>query len=159
MKTRVGHGRGNHPDIAFGVALIVIAAIALTEIRALGSGTASNMGGGYVPRALSLFLLVTGLFYAVRGFLLRPRVAIAAVGWKSLGLVVASIASFAITLETLGLFGATLVMTVFASLANREVRWVEMLVFAVGMAAFTVAVFIVGLKLALPVWPTFAGNY
>ena len=104
MKTRVGHGRGNHPDIAFGVALIVIAAIALTEIRALGSGTASNMGGGYVPRALSLFLLVTGLFYAVRGFLLRPRVAIAAVGWKSLGLVVASIASFALTLETLGLF-------------------------------------------------------
>jgi hypothetical protein len=159
MKTRVGHGRGNHPDIAFGVALIVIAAIALIEIRALGSGTASNMGGGYVPRALSAFLLVTGLFYAVRGFLLRPRVAIPAVGWKSLGLVVASIASFALTLETLGLFAATLVMTVFASLANREYRWVEMIVFAVGMAAFTVAVFIVGLKLALPVWPTFAGNY
>jgi hypothetical protein len=158
MKTRVGHGRGNHPDIAFGLALIVIAAIALIEIRALGSGTASNMGGGYVPRALSLFLLVTGLFYAVRGFLLRPRVAIAAVGWKSLGLVVASIASFALTLETLGLFAATVVMTLFASLANRERRWLEMLVFAVGMAGFTVVVFIVGLKLALPVWPTFAGN-
>jgi hypothetical protein len=158
MKTRVGHGRGNHPDIAFGVALIVIAAIALTEIRALGSGTASNMGGGYVPRALSLFLLVTGLFYSVRGFLLRPRVAIAAVGWKSLGLVVASIASFALTLESLGLFAATLVMTVFASLANREVRWAEMIVFAVGMAAFTVVVFIVGLKLALPVWPVFTAN-
>ena len=158
MKTRAGHGRGNHPDIAFGVALIAVAAIALVEIRALGSGTASNMGGGYVPRALSVFLLLMGLFYAVRGFLLRPRVAITAVGWKSLGLVVASIASFAITLETLGLFVATLVMTVFASLANREVRWVEMLVFAVGMAAFTVVVFIVGLKLALPVWPAFTAN-
>jgi hypothetical protein len=116
------------------------------------------MGGGYVPRALSAFLLVTGLFYAVRGFLLRPRVAIPAVGWKSLGLVVASIASFALTLETLGLFAATLVMTVFASLANREYRWVEMIVFAVGMAGFTVVVFIVGLKLALPVWPVFTAN-
>lgn len=158
MKTTVGHGRGNLPDVAFGIALIAIAAIALIEIRALGSGSASNMGGGYVPRALSLFLLGMGLFYSIRGFLLRPRVAIPAVRWKPLGLVVASIASFALTLETLGLFAATLVMTLFASLANRERRWVEMLVFAVGMAAFTVAVFIVGLKLALPVWPAFAGN-
>jgi hypothetical protein len=158
MKPTAGPGRGNHPDIAFGVALIVIAAIALTEIRALGSGNASNMGGGYVPRALSIFLLGMGLFYSIRGFLLRPRVAIAAVGWKSLGLVVASIASFALTLESLGLFAATVVMTLFASLANRERRWVEMLVFAVGMAGFTVVVFIVGLKLALPVWPVLSGN-
>jgi hypothetical protein len=158
MKPTAGPGRGNHPDIAFGVALIVIAAIALTEIRALGSGSASNMGGGYVPRALSLFLLGMGLFYSIRGFLLRPRVAIPAVRWKPLGLVVASIASFALTLETLGLFAATLVMTVFASLANRERRWVEMVLFAIGMGAFTVVVFIVGLKLALPVWPAFAGN-
>jgi hypothetical protein len=158
MKPTAGHGRGNHPDIAFGVALIAIAAIALIEIRALGSGTASHMGGGYVPRALSVFLLVMGLFYAVRGVLLRPHVGIAAVGWRSLALVVASIASFALTLESLGLFAATVVMTLFASLANRERRWVEMLVFAVGMAGFTVVVFIVGLKLALPVWPVLAGN-
>lgn len=158
MKTTVGHGRGNLPDVAFGIALIAIGAIALLEIRALGSGSASNMGGGYVPRALSLFLLGMGLFYSIRGFLLRPRVALPAVSWKPLGLVVASIASFALTLETLGLFAATLVMTLFASLANRERRWVEMVLFAVGMAAFTVVVFIVGLKLALPVWPAFAGN-
>jgi hypothetical protein len=157
MKTAVGHGRGNHPDIAFGLALIVIAAIALIEIRALGSGTASNMGGGYVPRALSIFLLMMGLFYALRGFLLRPRVAIPAVGWRSLGLVCASIASFALTLETLGLFAATLVMTIFASLANREYRWIEMTVFAVGMAIFTVIVFVFGLRLVLPVWPVFIG--
>ena len=62
------------------------------------------MGGGYVPRALSVFLLVMGIFYAARGFLLRPHVPIPAVAWKSLALVVASIAAFALTLETLGLF-------------------------------------------------------
>ena len=158
MKTMIEHKRGNCPDIAFGIVLILIATVALIEIRGLGSGTASNMGGGYVPRALSIFLLLMGLFYALRGFLLRRHVAIPPVGWKSLGLVVASISSFALTLETLGLFVATLLMTIFASLANNEYRWVEMIIFAIAMAIFTVIIFIVGLKLVLPVWPVLVGK-
>jgi hypothetical protein len=82
-----------------------------------------------------------------------------AIGWKSAGLVCVAIAVFALTLETLGLFVATLLMTIFASLANKEApRWVEMIIFAVGMSVFTVVIFIVGLKLALPVWPIFIGK-
>jgi putative tricarboxylic transport membrane protein len=158
MKTTIAGKRGNRPDIAFGIVLIATAVIALIEIRGLGSGTASNMGGGYVPRALSVFLLIMGLFYALRGFLLHRYVAMPAIGWKSAGLVCAAIAVFAFTLETLGLFVATLLMTIFASLANKEHRWVEMIIFAVGMSVFTVIVFILGLKLALPVWPVFIGN-
>jgi hypothetical protein len=159
MKTTIAGKRGNRPDIAFGIVLIAIAVIALIEIRELGSGTASNMGGGYVPRALSIFLLIMGLFYALRGFLLHGYVAMPAIGWKSAGLVCVAIAVFALTLETLGLFVATLFMTIFASLANKEApRWVEMIIFAVGMSVFTVIIFIVGLKLALPVWPVFIGK-
>lgn len=37
-------------------------------------------------------------------------------------------AAFAVTLESLGLFVAILLMTVFASLANREPRWGEAIV-------------------------------
>lgn len=148
-------GRGNHPDMAFGAALMAIAAVALIEIRGLGSGSASNMGGGYVPRALSGFLLLMGVFYCVRGVLSRPRVPLPRVAWKSLGLVTASIAAFALSLESLGLFTATLLMTVLASLANREQRWGETMVFAIGMAVFTVAVFVWGLNIVLPVWPVF----
>jgi hypothetical protein len=158
MKTATGTKSGNRPDTAFGISLIAIAAIALIEIRGLSSGTASHMGGGYVPRALCVFLLVMGSFYTLRGFLSRRYEAMPAVAWKSVALVCASIASFALTLETLGLFIATLLMTIFASLAYKERRWVEMIIFAVGMAAFTVVVFITGLKLALPVWPAFFGQ-
>ena len=158
MKATIEHKRGNRPDIAFGIVLIAIAVIALIEIRGLGSGTASNMGGGYVPRTLSSFLLIMGLFYALRGFLLHSYVAMPKIGWKSAGLVCLAIAVFALTLETLGLFVATLLMTIFASLANKERRWAEMIIFAVGMSVFTVIIFIAGLKLALPVWPVFIGK-
>ncbi len=150
--------RGNRPDVAFGISLIAIAGIALAEMRDLSSGTASEMGGGYVPRALCIFLLLMGFFYAVRGSLSRRYEAMPPIAWKSVALVCASIASFALALETLGLFIATLLMTIFASLAYKEHRWVEMTIFALGMSAFTVVVFITGLKLALPVWPVFFGN-
>jgi hypothetical protein len=158
MATAPEAKRGNRPDVAFGISLIVIAGIALFEIRDLGSGTASEMAGGYVPRALSIFLLAMGVFYTLHGFLSRRYEAISAVAWKSVLLVCASIASFALTLETLGLFIATLLMTIFASLAYKECRWVEMIIFATGMSAFTVVVFITGLKLALPIWPVFFGS-
>jgi hypothetical protein len=154
----IGAKRGNRPDAAFGISLIAIATIALVEIRAVGSGTASEMGGGYVPRALSLFLLAMGFFYAIRGLLSRRYEAIAPVAWKSVLLVCVGIASFALALEPLGLFVATVLMTIFASLAYREYHWVEMIVFALGMAAFTVVVFIAGLRLAVPIWPAFFGN-
>jgi hypothetical protein len=150
--------KGNQPDIAFGVFLIVLSSIALFEIRGLESGTAAEMSTGYVPRALSSILLIIGIAYTVFGFLQREREAIPPVHWKSFLFVVASIASFAFTLEILGLFGATILMTVFASLANEKPRWSEMILFAVVMAAFTVAVFIFGLALPLPIWPVFFGQ-
>lgn len=149
--------RGNQPDMAFGLFLIALASIALFEIRDLESGTAAEMSTGYVPRALSLVLLGTGIAYAVRGFLQRVPEAIPPVRWRSFLLVAAAIASFALLLEPVGLFGATLVMTVFASLANDEFRWKEMVPFALILAAVTVVIFIVGLSLPLPIWPAFIG--
>jgi len=149
--------KGNQPDIAFGLFLVALSSIALFELRTLESGTAANMGGGYVPRALCLFLLVVGAFYVVSGFLRRKHEAIPAVKWRSFGLVFAAIASFAFTLEFLGLFGATILMTVLASLANEKPRWIELIGFSIGMAVVTVIVFILGLALPLPIWPSFLG--
>jgi hypothetical protein len=158
MKRITTGKKGNYPDVFFGVVLVVTAMIALIEMRELSSGTASNMGAGYVPRALCMFLLGMGILYVVRGLFFAHYVAMPAVGWKSFGLVCAAIAAFALTLDTLGLFGATLLMTIFASLANKERHWVEMIIFAIGMSAFTVVIFIVGLKLPLPILPVFLGK-
>ena len=150
--------KGNQPDVAFGLFLIGLSSIALFELRGLESGTAAEMGTAYVPRTLSSILLITGIVYAVRGFLQRTFEAIPSVQWKSFGFVLASISSFAFTLETIGLFGATILMTIFASLANEKPRWVEVILFAIVMAAFTVVIFILGLNLPLPIWPAFLGQ-
>ena len=42
-----------------------------------------------------------------------------------------------------------------SSTADREFRWKEAVVSSVILAAFTIAVFIYGLGLQLPIWPTF----
>ena len=57
---------------------------------------------------------------------------------------------------TAGLALSTVLLILVASAASREFRWKEALVAGVALAALSVGVFIVGLKLALPIWPNFA---
>jgi len=44
---------------------------------------------------------------------------------------------------------------VLASSASSEFRWKEALISGVFLAALAVGVFIIGLKLQLPIWPPF----
>jgi hypothetical protein len=55
----------------------------------------------------------------------------------------------------LGLVAATIVLIIFASLASHEFTWKAALISAVLLAAFTVIAFAYGLKLQMPVWPSF----
>jgi len=47
------------------------------------------------------------------------------------------------------------ILIVIASTASSEFRWKEALISGVLLAALAVGVFIIGLKLQLPIWPTF----
>jgi len=79
------------------------------------------------------------------------------IAWKPLLIIVAAIAVFGITIELLGMIVTIPILIFIASLAGDEFRWREVIANAVVLTIGSWAIFILGLKLTIPVWPWFVG--
>lgn len=131
--------------IAFGAAAIVIG-----SNYALGS--AARMGPGYFPRILGGLLVVLGLALAVRALRLNGP-PLPGWRWRPVLVVLGSVAIFGVVVNYAGVVLSTLFLIVAASAASREFRFRESVVAACVLAAVAVGVFVIGLKLQLPIWP------
>jgi len=144
--------RGDRPDIAFGAFLILLAVVALFGTRTLAVGTAADMGPGYVPRALAWIILAFGLAIGATG-LRASRRSLPHFDLRSFVMVLSSLAVFALLLPKGGLVLATLGTLACSTCALSDFKWRESLLFAVGLTALTVLLFVNGLGLPLAVWP------
>ena len=129
-----------------------IAAIVISDNYKLG--TAARMGPGYFPLILGILLIVLGAIIALRGVRINGE-AIPAWKWRPLLVVLGSVVMFGMIVPTLGVLISTVLLIVAASAASHEFRPKEALIIGVGLAVLSVGVFIIGLKLILPIWPTF----
>ena len=136
---------------------LLFASVGLAAI-VLGSrynlGTAARMGPGYFPRILGMLLMSLGSIIALRALRVDGP-AVPPWRWWSTGVVLGSVVLFGLIVNTVGLALSTVILIVLASSASSEFRWKEALVSGVFLAALAVGVFIIGLKLQLPIWPTF----
>ena len=73
-------------------------------------------------------------------------------------MIVVAIAVFGSTITRLGLVTAVPILIVIASLAGDEFRWPGVIINSVVLTAFSWLIFIYGLKLTIPLWPTFLGT-
>lgn len=122
MNENIGKGkRGSWPDTAFGIFLIIVSAVALIETRNLKMGTTMDMGPGFMPRVLASILGVAGVVTVVKSAF-KPHAKIERVKLRSLILVCASFAAFALLLPTFGVVVATVVLAVLSMLAGEEVK-------------------------------------
>ena len=144
--------RTDWQDLLFGLFLISIAGIALVATRNLSGGTAADMGPGYMPRAIAIALLAFGLWFGIRG-ISRPFLGIAPVLARPLLAITASVAVFALIASRLGLALSSFAAILIASLATREARPVETVLFALALSAAAVLLFIKVLALPVPIWP------
>lgn len=155
MNENLGKGkRGSWPDIAFGIFLIIVGAVALIETRNLKMGTTMDMGPGFMPRVLASILGVAGVITVVKNAF-KPQAKIEAVRLRSLLLVCSSFAAFALLLPTFGVVVATIALTVLSMLAGEKVKKKELIIYPIALAVFTTLAFVVGLKLPMSIWPTF----
>ncbi|HEX4523283.1 MAG TPA: tripartite tricarboxylate transporter TctB family protein [Casimicrobiaceae bacterium] len=131
--------------VAFGVFAIVIA-------RNYPLGTAARMGPGYFPRLLGILLVVLGAALSLTA--LRGRgPALPGWKWRPVSIVLLSVVAFGLVLTHAGLVLSTIGLIVVASTASREFRLKESLLSGILLAALSVGVFVIGLKLQLPIWP------
>lgn len=131
--------------IAFGIAAIVIGSNYTL-------GTAARMGPGYFPRILGILMIVLGGILAFRAMRLRGA-PIPAWKWRPTLVVLGSVVLFGLIVTSVGLVLSTVLLIVIASAASHEFRPKEALIAGVLLAALAVAIFVVGLKLQIPVWP------
>jgi Tripartite tricarboxylate transporter TctB family len=144
--------RGDVPELAFGLFLVALALFGFYATQGLSVGTASDMGPGYVPRALIWTILVSGLAFAVKGYLasLMPLPVFA---WRPLLAILTAVAVFALCFEWLGLVVAVMAAILVAGMAARPAQPHVLLPFGAGVAAFSALLFVKGLGLPLKLWP------
>ena len=154
MNASNGKKRGNWPDIAFGLFLIGISVLVLFETRHLKMGTTIEMGAGFMPKVLAIILGISGIVTVIRNAL-KGHVKVEAVKLRPLFFVSAAFAAFALLLPTFGVVVSTIVLTVLAMLGGEDIKKKDFLIYPIALAAFTTLVFVIGLQLPMPIWPTF----
>lgn len=147
----VAKGRPGMEDLLFGVFLIVLAILVFIATRKLAVGTASDMGPGYFPRALAWGALAFGTFFTGKSFVV-PGERVLPPFWRGLFFVSLSTALFAFLLMKVGLALASFLAMVVGSMASKETRPVEIIVFSAVMSAGAVLLFVQALALPVPVF-------
>src|SRR5262249_57967289 len=110
---------------------------------------ALRVGRGYFPMVLGALLILFGLSIMATGL---RRAAPIEGSWSPRALVILplSLVLFGVLMDHGGFVPAMLVLIFGSATASTEFRFVEVLLFAVGLTALCVAVFIWGLGLPYP---------
>jgi hypothetical protein len=144
-----------HPkDFWSGVIFVAIGVASIVLGSKYTLGTAARMGPGYFPRILGILLILLGAIIALRAFRLDGP-PLPQWKWRPTVVVLGSVVLFGAIVQSVGIAISTVILIVGASAASPEFRPREALIAGVLLATLAVGVFVIGLKLQLPIWPAF----
>lgn len=141
-------------DLFGGVFLLVIAAIGFLGSWDLAFGQLGGVGSGMVPKAVSVMIAAFGVLLVAQGFLASEGAPVTPWSLRALFFVLGAALLFAWTIRPLGLIFAAPIAIVFASLADRTTRPLELAVFTLALTAFCILLFSFVLRLPIPVMPS-----
>jgi len=120
-------------------------------------GTGARPGAGYFPFGLGILLALLGALEVFKALVIESEGGdpIGHVAWKPLTIIIASVVVFGLALPRLGMVITLPLLIVIASLAGDEFKWKEVIINSVILTVGSWAVFIYGLNLIIPLWPTF----
>jgi putative tricarboxylic transport membrane protein len=141
-------------DLYGGIALMMLATVALIASSDLPGQRGFAFGPGTAPRLFAFVLAALGAAVALGGvFAEGPPIE----KYKIRGpfFVIIAILAFAAMIRPLGLVPATFLTFLISILGSTEMRWVESLIAAVVMTLFCVLLFVYLLNLPFQLWPRF----
>jgi hypothetical protein len=136
--------------LAFGLAFVVLA-------REYDMGTAQRMGPAYFPTILGGLLGALGLIIAVTslGGEKDAEGKVEKFHFDALGWVLGAVVAFGLLLRPMGLVVALVALILISGLGSHDRNFKQLVILTVGLIALVLVVFIYGLGLTLPVWPSF----
>jgi hypothetical protein len=140
-------------DFWSGIMFLAFAATAMIAAHGYSLGSAGKMGPGYFPMMLGGALALIGIILVARSLVVTGE-AVSHVHIVPLGIITVGVVLFGVMLEPLGLIAALVVVTLVAAYAGRESHPLEAAALACALAAFCVGVFVMALRLPLPIWPS-----
>jgi putative tricarboxylic transport membrane protein len=143
-------------DFWSGIMFLAFAATALLTARGYSLGNAGRMGPGYFPTMLGYALALVGAILVGRSFAVAGE-AVARIHPVPLMTIALGVVLFGVLVEPLGLVIAVMVATLMACLAGGQRRPLEIAALCVAMAAFSVGLFVLALRLPLQIWPSIGG--
>jgi hypothetical protein len=146
----------NQRAFTAGALFLAVAVFYFTMSFNYMQGTPARMGPGFFPKMVAILLGLIGVGVLIGS--VAPRAHIERLErWDVKGLlwITGSVALFGLLLPYFGLVIALVVLVIIASYASPEFTWVGALVNAVVLTVFCVGVFVYGINLQFPVWPTF----
>lgn len=120
-------------------------------------GASARPGPGYFPFGLGILMAILGAFILFESLAVETEDGepIGKWAWKPLIVIVFAVALFGVLLPRLGLAASLPILIVITSLAGDEFHWLDVLINCVVLTVGSWAIFILGLKLVIPLWPTF----
>jgi len=139
-------------NVVAGLALMVLGVVAFWLTADLAGSRGPLLGPGSLPRAAAGIILALGALIAGIGWLRDDE---AAPRWRLRGplFLLGGVLVFALLVRTLGLAVATPAAILVGGLASPETRPVEIVLFAVALTVFCIAVFRYALGLPIPIAP------
>lgn len=122
-------------------------------------GSSARPGPGYFPFGLGILLAILGAFIVFESLTVSTRDGekIGAIPFKPMFLIILAVVLFGVTLPLLGMFIALPLLILISSLAGDEFKLIEVILVAVVLTVGSWLVFIKGLNLVIPLWPSFLG--
>ena len=144
-------------DFWSGILFVVAGVVFAMGATNYSMGSSARPGAGYFPLLLSAAMAILGAVVLFKSLTIESEGgdSIGAFAWKPLVVIVVAIAVFGVTIERLGMILAVPLLILISSLAGDEFKWKGVLVNAIVLTLFAWLVFVVGLKLTIPIWPSF----
>ena len=147
----------SHKDFWSGLMFIVTGLGFAAGALNYSFGQSARPGPGYFPFGLGVLLGILGALTLFESLTVETDDGepVGAIAWRPLLIIVASIVIFGLLLPAAGMIIALPVLVIVSALAGDEFHWGEAILNAAILTAGSWVVFIYGLNLTIPLWPTF----
>jgi Tripartite tricarboxylate transporter TctB family len=123
-------------------------------------GSSARPGPAYFPFGLGILLAILGAMILFEALTIETvdGEPVGKFAWKPLVVILASVVAFGFILPRLGMVISLPILVLISAYASDEHTWVGSLINSVVLTVMSWAVFVLGLKLTIPMWPAFLGG-